>query len=379
MNVLKGAARRLWQQSQSVLRPHMRSDYVVVISGEPLVEKERAEILTRLRFFVPAIADRAIFRTTPLPTDLMSRAPILTFAIPPSARANIRKFRRDGVFDVDHRRNHAEGGEWLRLSHYVAPAKPDLSRARAAFRAQIQRLKALNLGKAYVFGTGRSLADAISKDWSDGYRVVCNTIVRDPELWNHIEPHFIVAADTIYHFGFTDFAKAFRADLRRRLSETETYFVYPERFHAIVEREFGSVAERLIPVPQGHHDRLVLDLEQDFELSGLGNILNILLLPIACTLQRNVFLWGLDGRAPNDRLFWANSEKHSYPELMDSLLNAHPAFFATHVPATNPAAYVNEVHGDAFDARLADAEARGWSFTMMHPSWTPALQKRFRG
>jgi hypothetical protein len=132
-------------------------------------------------------------------------------------------------------------------------------------------------------------------------------------------------------------------------------------------------------MPRGSHKSISTSLLERFELPNLGNILNIALLPLACTLTKDVRLWGFDGRAPDDKLFWANSSKHSYPELMDTLRAAHPAFFAHHVPADKPDKYVKTFHGDQLDQSLVDAERRGWSFTMMHKSWTPTLQKRFRG
>ena len=47
-------------------------------------------------------------------------------------------------------------------------------------------------------------------------------------------------------------------------------------------------------------------------------------------------------------------------------------------PAGNEIQYVNEVHGDWLDDRLTEAEERGFSFQMLHRSWTPTLQKRYR-
>jgi hypothetical protein len=63
---------------------------------------------------------------------------------------------------------------------------------------------------------------------------------------------------------------------------------------------------------------------------------------------------------------------------MPTLLERHPAFFRHYVPVEKPSTYVQNVHGDALDAALQAAEAQGWSFTMMHKSWTPTLQKRFK-
>ena len=219
---------------------------------------------------------------------------------------------------------------------------------------------------------------AFDREWSDGYRIVCNTIVRDSGLWKHLDPDFIVAGDAIHHFGHTKFAESFRRDLSNRLEETQTFFVYPEQFHVIVQRELHAHEDRLIPIPVSQNPRLNLNLCADFALPNLGNVLALLLLPLACTLSKKVYLWAFDGRAPNDRLFWSHSEKHSYPELLQELLNAHPAFFEYFVPSDHSGKYVKDVFGDRLDKTLQMAEAKGWEFTMMHRSWTDTLQKRFR-
>ena len=77
-----------------------------------------------------------------------------------------------------------------------------------------------------------------------------------------------------------------------------------------------------------------------------------LLLPIATSLSKNVFLWGFDGRAPNATNFWVTSNNHSYPELMDGLRDAHPAFFNYYLPKGREGEYVTEVHGDLLDMNL---------------------------
>ena len=83
-----------------------------------------------------------------------------------------------------------------------------------------------------------------------------------------------------------------------------------------------------------------------FQLPKLGNVLALMLLPLGCSLSRTVYLWGFDGRAPQDKLFWANSSKHTYPELMPALQKAHPCFFDHYVPHHDPARYVNQFHGE---------------------------------
>ncbi|MDB5037072.1 MAG: hypothetical protein JWQ35_600 [Bacteriovoracaceae bacterium] len=289
----------------------------------------------------------------------------------------LRKLRSD-IYDVNFTTNPGDGWEWVRFGEAVATVAEKASDASSRFNEIVAVLKTQKKNKVFLFGTGPSLDWSWQKTWNDGYRVVCNTIVRDKELFDFISPDFIAAGDAIYHFGHTDFARAFRKDLKRRLSETKVHFIYPAQFHMIVIRELGEFKERLIPIPVGKSKSISNDLTKDFHLPALGNALALLLLPVGCTLSRNVYLWGFDGRAPTDKLFWSNSIKHSYPELMGSLQAAHPKFYDHHVPKEDPNKYVKTVLGDVLEEAFNEAENKGWSFTMMHFSWTRALQKRFK-
>lgn len=283
-----------------------------------------------------------------------------------------------GRFDIDRKSNPLEGWNWIDAANYVSRHQVDVKASKILYERVKSKLNEQFSGKpCHIFGTGPSLARAAEADWSDGIRIVCNTIVRDKELWRHINPHIIVAGDGIYHFGFTEFAREFRQDLKNRLTESpETVFIYPAQFDCIVRRELSECSSQLIPIPVGAHTKIHNNLSNNFALPALGNILNLLLLPIACDLSKSITLWGFDGRAPKDQLFWANSEKHSYSHLLPTLQEAHPAFFDHNVPKVDPEKYIRSVHGDVLERCLSQAEAEGWCFSMLHHTWTETLARR---
>lgn len=280
-------------------------------------------------------------------------------------------------FDVDEKSCAMEAWHWFDARIYLE-GRPDRITAKANYDLWKSELPA-DLDKVYLFGTGPSLANAMSRDWSDGIRIVCNTIVRDPELWHHIKPNAITAGDALYHFGYTDFACAFRRDLLKRLRESpEVVFIYPEYFHSRVVADLDIDARRLVPIETGQETAVHECVSKRFELPALGNVLNKLLLPVGCDVSRNVKLWGFDGRAPDAKLFWANSAKHAYPELMDTLQAAHPAFFDHFVPKADPEQYVRSVHGDVLEYCLSEAERAGFNIEMLHATYTPTLERRIR-
>lgn len=339
------------------------------------------EIRSRCSFYIPHVSMEILEIKTKQKVPLkiiFSNEPILAFGDAELKHSWIYKYL-GRFFYVDYFHNPVDGWEWHNLLKYMSKfnSRNYIPQSKFRFSNRIKELKNENLNKCYVFGTGPSLEKAINRDWSDGYRVVCNTIVRDKDLWEHLDPHFIVAGDAIYHFGHTTFAKTFRKDLAERLYKSKTFFVYPDMFHEFVLKEFSDFSDRLIPIPIGYHEKINKDISYHFNLPRLGNVLALLLLPLGCTLSKNVYMFGFDGRAPDDKLFWCNSTKHSYPEFMHELQKSHPCFFKHYVPKSNPTKYVNDVHGDSLDKCMLIAENEGWHFYMMHKSWTPTLQKRY--
>ncbi len=299
------------------------------------------------------------------------------FELPNNIQRDIHHFK---FFNIDFNLNPDDGWRWHDAITCFEKSHEDVKQdVRSSYEKYNNFLSTLpSLDRAYIFGTGPSLANAINMDWSNGYRIVCNTIVKDGELWGHINPHVIVAGDAIYHFGHNNFALSFISDLRERLSESSTVFIYPYMYHVYVSRVLSSYLDRLIPIPTDTFAEIHGELKSKFILPAkIGNILNLLLLPIGANLSKNVYLFGFDGRAPNDKLFWSNSEKHTYKDKMLEIMKSHPKFFEYHVPYSNQNQYVEKVHGEALDTILTIAEAKGWTFKMMHKSWTPTLQKRF--
>ena len=371
---------RWFNDAVDLLRTPLRRPRVLLVTGEAS-EAKALEIEARLRFLLTHVEQTLLVHRAPgsSPLAYVRSAAVAvadSSAVPASASRRLR-----WVADLDYDTNPTDG--WALMDIGVAltrgPRRKIRAAARQTFVEHVQRLKADGPRPVYLFGTGPSLHLAGERSFTDGTTIVCNTIVRDPELWHHLAPAFFTAGDAIYHFGHTSHACAFRADALRRLQESNgrTLFVYPAQFDVIVRTEFRDVRSSLVPIPRGEHTDPTVDLTRCFSVPPLGNVLSDLLLPLGCTVSNDVRLWGFDGRAPGDSGFWANSDRHAYPELMQSIRDSHPAFFAEKVPKGNEGQYVKQVHGDLLDKRLTEAERRGFHFRMLHASWTPTFQKRY--
>lgn len=374
------ALRQWLNDALDSFRAPVRQPEVLLVSGDASPAKV-LEVEARLRFLLTHIENaleiRRAQRASPL-TYVRKTAVVAVNAgaVPALVCRHVR-----WVADLDHDTNMSDGWALMELGDALTGGlrRKSVAAARKTFVNHVQRLNVEDARPVYLFGTGPSLQLADQRSFADGTTIVCNTIVRDPELWHHLAPAILTAGDAIYHFGHTPHARAFRADALRRLQESngETLFVYPAQFDVIVRSEFRTVQSLLVPIPFGDHTDVTVDLTKHFCLPQIENVLATLLLPLGCTLGNDVRLWGFDGRAPSDSGFWANSDRHAYPELIQSIRDAHPAFFAEKTPKGEEAQYVNKVHGDLLDERLTEAEGRGFEFRMLHPSWTPTLQKRY--
>ena len=282
-------------------------------------------------------------------------------------------------YNIDPIQNHSDGWVYHAIELRIQPiSQTEIDLNKKKFNHFIETLISSGKDKTYLFATGSSLKDAIHSDFNDGFVVLCNTIAKDKKLWHHLNPDIIVAGDAIYHYSNNAFANAFREDLKKRLSESPTcVFIYPSLFHRFIQREFREFEKQLIMIPMGTHEKIIYDLRQDFSLSKLGNVLNILLLPIGSTLTKTICFWGFNGRAPEDKDFWKNSDDHFYNEEVNDIKKNHPAFFDHHVPKSNQSSYANTHHGDQLDNALSFGESIGYRFEMLHPTHTTALQKRY--
>lgn len=347
----------------------------VVIYGHD-TEKEHA-VLSRLSFFLDLYAIPYEKEYNPKRFPLFSRN--IKLFIGHTTPQNFAK-QSFLSFNIDPSTNPQDGWEYHKILSILYPITPiEQEKSKEKLAKAISNCNKRNLSNVYLFGTGSSLEQAIERKWDDGYKIVCNTIVKDAALWNYLQPDFIVAADAIYHYGDNLFAKAFCNDLHKRLTETtNTYFVYPSIFHPFVSKKFSEFYERLIPIPLGRHTNITNNFSKRFELPALGNVLNNMLLPLGMNISKKIFLWGFNGRAPNDKDFWKNSDKHFYTDLVDDIKTKHPYFYEYYVPKGKEDKYVKKYHGDELDNSLTDAESKGWIITMLHPTYTPALQKRYK-
>lgn len=223
--------------------------------------------------------------------------------------------------------------------------------------------------KSYIFGTGPSLDKAFEFDFTDGYRIVCNTIVKNSELMNYIDPHFIVAADSIFHFGNNLHAYQFRKDLTNQLLNRDIRFLTNERYFPIFTHYSPMLKSKTIPLRAGLKG-IHMNYRKELAYTHLHNILNSMLLPLASSLSDEIFLLGFDGRNSDDEGFWQNSDKNAYNDLKPTIVKAHPAFFKI-----NYEDYAM-TQSDSAEQVLKMGEKEGKRYFCLNKTTNRALMKR---
>lgn len=231
--------------------------------------------------------------------------------------------------------------------------------------------------KAYVFGTGPSLAGATDFDFSDGVRIVCNSIVRNPDLLAHINPHFIAASDFVFHFGPSRYAAEFRRDLVAALRSTGAFFLVADQLAPLMLAHYPEIAGRTIAIPlTNQYDfrtrwtPVNVQLFDTFKVHTLDSVLNLLMLPVASTLADEIYVIGCDGRKPGDNGFWSHHAAAQYTGLMKTVSDTHPGFFDVD--------YVDyyDRYCKHVAAVISSGEALGKKYRSLVPSHVPALSAR---
>ena len=156
------------------------SKRLFIVSDLASKEHPRKNIQDRLDFFFPDLSSDSITVTSSMPWQaVLSLRPVLFFHKMARLESVLKKIVPN-LFYVDYRHHALDGWEWVRASHYHRRHRPDIRRSKSRFVQRIEELQALGLKRSYIFGTGPSLEKAFGRDWSDGYRIVSNTIVRRP-------------------------------------------------------------------------------------------------------------------------------------------------------------------------------------------------------
>ena len=222
-------------------------------------------------------------------------------------------------------------------------------------------------------GTGPSANLLDAESAGADVRIVCNSIVRNIDLIERLQPNVIAFFDPVFHVGPSRYSAGFRADLLRALSECDADIVTSSLFVDALLNNMPELADRttilgVLPARSSWAWPTVAN-----PAVKLGtNIMNTIMLPLALSLADEVQIAGCDGRKPTENYFWTHSATNQYDdEMMRTVFDAHPGFFQS----VDYQGYY-ELHCREMDDILTVAEGQGKHVRPVTPSWIPALVKR---
>lgn len=247
-----------------------------------------------------------------------------------------------------------------------------LTQEHNRFLSVAEKLRQRAFGQACVFGTGPSLERAYEYCFDGALTIVCNSIVQDDRLLDHIQPRFICAGDVVSHLGVSSYAQQFREDLSRVLRARDVYFVTTASFGYLFLCHYPDLREKVFLINQTQPGPNY-DLSVHYGTPQLDSTLNIHMLPLAATFANRIWILGCDGksRSRDNEDFWAHAETAQYYSLVDSGHLCHPTF---------------DIHRQAstYDRFIRSAESTVTSGERLHgieyislvPSNIPVLRER---
>lgn len=245
----------------------------------------------------------------------------------------------------------------------------DGDRATELFRSLEDRRE--DFERAYVFATGPSLDRATDFEFDDDeLKVVCNSIVRNDDILDHIDPDVLVFADPVFHFGPSEYAATFREDAVETLETHDCIGFVPSRHRTLLAGHYPDLD--LVGLTGVDAEEPLFPTAEDRRVMSTNNIMTWFMLPIASSLTDEVYILGADGREEDESYFWEHNEDAQYDdELMKSAVDSHPSFFRDRV-------YTDyyEQHCETLSAFLEYGESVGVDYYSLTHSYVDCLAER---
>jgi len=236
----------------------------------------------------------------------------------------------------------------------------------------------------YVFGTGPSLDRAEEFDYSNGFCVVCNSIVKNKKLVQHIKPQLLVFADPVFHFSPCLYSAEFRRLAWEAINDLDCYVMVPANSLPLYLAHYPELKRKIIGMSIYYPDfkdkimswllsknKYNFPTKDKFFVYFSRNILTMFMLPVVSSVVNKIYIIGADGRKSNEKYFWQHSPSSQITDLMQTAFNTHPSFFRDRVYSD----YYKE-HCRFLEGLIEYGESLGKEYYILTPSYIPVLAKR---
>jgi hypothetical protein len=272
------------------------------------------------------------------------------------------------------------------------------------YRALLEEV--IKYERGYVFGTGPSLNRAMEFNYQDGFRIICNNIVKNKAMLSHINPHVLTFGDAQHHSGPSRYAATFRQTVLETVNEFQYYILIEDFQVPLYLAHFPELENRIIGLQSpGIWDlslyeilRMVLrnphkipwfdkipghDEEYNFPtldkpyVRCAGSVLPTHMLPIASSICKEIYILGADGRDPKGRkpdetYIWSYSSSCQFNnDLMQTAFDTHPSYFRD-----RPYTEDFDIYCKNFEGLIHYGESLGRKYYSLAPSYIPVLAQR---
>ena len=132
--------------------------------------------------------------------------------------------------------------------HYWTLSAEERAQGRKRSISNFSKLRKKHEGKkrAYMFGTGPSLEEAYKYTFSsDSIKVICNKIINNKKLLDHVKPDVLVFSDPLF-FSYSDFGKEYRKQVEEVVEQMGVFIVVPEQSLALLLAHSPQLARKAI-------------------------------------------------------------------------------------------------------------------------------------
>ena len=327
----------------------------------------------------PALRPRLRLVPSPSKSELLEQLEASDFVVfaedPPqwgilTAEEWETELRRKKILRSDPARTRQEFGNWVELNFQLrVQREAEIEQSRTRFLRMLEETG--RAGTAFCLATGPSLAAFKETNFDGAISIVCNSAILDEELMEWVRPRFLVFADPIFHFGPSKYAAEFRRRLRESCARHDYTIIVPMRYFGLLTDAMPELSDRTVGIPSDKPNGFNLDLSGEFRVFTTANILTYLMLPVASTFARKIYVLGCDGRPLDESgYFWQHNKKTQINDQMENIRLVHPGFFAIDYNDY----YLD--HCRQLEELIADGEKMGREYGTVTPSFIPALQNR---
>lgn len=269
---------------------------------------------------------------------------------------------------------YLQSKEWFRLRasfRSTERLEEQFAQSRMVLETWLEETKSRT--EAFLFATGPSLDAAWKRKYpEDSVRVVCNSIVKNQKLLEHIRPNLLVFSDDVFHFGPSEYAARFRSDAVKTVEAyPECRLAVPDYALDLMLTHYPTLKNRTIGVSFTPERTWKAPTPNAPSVPATGNILTQFMMPFVAMPGRTVRIVGADGRNPDETYFWRHSGNNQYDDLMWTVKKCHPSFFSEN----NYRDYYDE-HCSLLKSQVEWLEQMGCSVRALTKSFIPALAER---